>query len=71
MEAAPPPAPQEGREEGPNERTEEDVNKAVVATARSDNKGRKYKYMLAAVVVFAIAAGVVTRLLVSVNSNTP
>ncbi|CAJ1961988.1 unnamed protein product [Cylindrotheca closterium] len=71
MASTPPSAPQEVREQTLNQSTEEDGNKAIVATARPDNKGRKYKYMLAAFVVFAIIAGVLVWLLVLRESSEP
>ncbi|CAJ1958240.1 unnamed protein product [Cylindrotheca closterium] len=67
MEATIPSSPQEVREEAPNETEEEDGR----ATARREKKSRKYKYMLAAFVVFAIFAGVLVWLLVLRDSSEP
>ncbi|KAL3927890.1 MAG: hypothetical protein SGBAC_012890 [Bacillariaceae sp.] len=59
-------APQRQREEGPNEGRDEKDNLVFVASpAPPVKKGKKYKYMLAAFVVFAVAAGVITWLVVS------
>ncbi|KAL3929063.1 MAG: hypothetical protein SGBAC_012377, partial [Bacillariaceae sp.] len=60
-------ARQAGIEEGRNANRDEEME--TDSSPKENNKDRKYKYMLIAFVVFAIAAGIITWLLVSADSS--